>query len=108
MMTRLAPLALPVLLAVVVARPLPAADLLPRFVPTPADLKDADRRAAQPPAPGRVYRDRVTPNWFAAGTKFWYRNDLKAGTKEFVLVDAAKGTRGPAFDHVKLAASLSK
>lgn len=108
MFPRLLPLAIPVLLAVVVARPLPAADPLPRFVPTPADLKEADRRAAQPPTPGRVYRDKVTPNWFADGTKFWYRNDLKAGTKEFILVDAAKGTRGPAFDHAKLAAGLSK
>ena len=55
-----------------------------------------------------VYRDRVTPHWFANETKFWYRNDLKGGTKEFVLVDAEKGSRGPAFDHAKLAASLSK
>ncbi|MFO0800806.1 MAG: prolyl oligopeptidase family serine peptidase [Gemmataceae bacterium] len=108
MTRRLAPLLLPAVLAAVVTRPLPAADPLPRFVPTPADLKEADRRAAQPPAPGRVYRDKVTPNWFAEGTKFWYRNDLKAGTKEFVLVDAAKGTRRPAFDHAKLAAGLSK
>jgi len=105
---RFAPLLLPVLLAAVVARPLPAAEPLPRFVPTPADLKEADRRAAQPPAPGRVYRDKVTPTWFADGTKFWYRNDLKAATKEFILVDAAKGTRRPAFDHAKLAAGLSK
>ncbi len=105
---RLAPLLLPVLLATIVARPLPAADPLPRFVPSPGDLKEADRRGALPPAPGRAYREKVTPNWFADGSKFWYRNDLKAGTKEFVVVDAAKGARRPAFDHAKLAASLSK
>ena len=40
--------------------------------------------------------------------KFWYRNDLKGGAKEFVLVDAEKGTRALAFDHAKLAAALSK
>ena len=55
-----------------------------------------------------VYRDKVTPHWFADETKFWYRNDLKGGAKEFVLVDAEKGTRALAFDHAKLAASLSK
>ncbi|HEV3435854.1 MAG TPA: DPP IV N-terminal domain-containing protein, partial [Gemmata sp.] len=57
---------------------------------------------------GGVYRDKVTPHWFADDTKFWYRNDLKGGAKEFVLVDAEKGTRALAFDHAKLAASLSK
>ena len=55
-----------------------------------------------------VYRDKVTPHWFANESKFWYRNDLKGGTKEFILVDADKGVRGPAFDHAKLAAALSK
>jgi hypothetical protein len=58
--------------------------------------------------PSGVYRDRVTPHWFANETKFWYRNDLKDRTKEFVLVDAAKGTRKLAFDHEKLAAGLAK
>ena len=58
--------------------------------------------------PSGVYRDRVTPHWFAGDTKFWYRNDLKDRTKEFVLVDAEKGTRTPAFDHAKLAAALAK
>jgi dipeptidyl aminopeptidase/acylaminoacyl peptidase len=55
-----------------------------------------------------VYRDKVTPHWFAGDSRFWYRNDLKNNTKEFILVDADKGTRALAFDHVKLAAALSK
>jgi len=58
--------------------------------------------------PSGVYKDRITPHWFAGDTRFWYRNDLKGGTREFVLVDAEKGTRGPAFDHAKLAMGLSK
>ncbi len=73
-------------------------------------------RSADPPyqRPGRggpaarVYKDRIAPHWFAGGAKFWYRNDLKGGAREFVLVDAAAGKRGPAFDHAKLAAALSK
>ena len=63
-------------------------------------------KGARPPS--GVYRDRVEPHWFAQDTRFWYRNDLKGGTKEFVLVDAVKGTRALAFDHAKLAAALSK
>jgi dipeptidyl aminopeptidase/acylaminoacyl peptidase len=55
-----------------------------------------------------VYKDRIVPHWFADDTRFWYRNDLKGGAKEFVLVDAEAGTRAPAFDHAKLAAGLSK
>jgi dipeptidyl aminopeptidase/acylaminoacyl peptidase len=57
---------------------------------------------------GLVFKDRVTPRWFAENTRFWYRNDLTNRGKEFILVDAEKGTRGPAFDHARLAASLSK
>jgi hypothetical protein len=55
-----------------------------------------------------VYKARITPHWFALDTKFWYRNDLKGGAKEFILVDAEHGTRQPAFDHDRLAAALSK
>jgi len=55
-----------------------------------------------------VYKARLTPHWFADNTKFWYRNDLRNGAKEFILVDAAKASRAPAFDHAKLAAALSQ
>src|SRR5262245_65008884 len=58
--------------------------------------------------PTRVFKDRITPHWFADGTKCWYRNDLKGGTKEFVLVDAMAGKRDLAFDHKKLAEALAK
>ena len=65
-------------------------------------------------APGRdegrslVFKDRVTPHWFQSNTRFWYRNDLRNGVKEFIVVDAEHGTREPAFDHAKLAVALSK
>src|SRR6187401_887796 len=52
-----------------------------------------------------VDRGNVFPNWLP-GDKFWYRVLTPTGS-EFVLVDAAKGTRTVAFDHEKLAASLS-
>jgi dienelactone hydrolase len=55
-----------------------------------------------------VYKDRVTPHWLTDNTRFWYRNDLSGKTKEFILVDAERGTREPAFDHARLAVALSK
>ncbi|MFP6764597.1 MAG: hypothetical protein VB858_13300, partial [Planctomycetaceae bacterium] len=54
----------------------------------------------------RIYKAGVTPNWFAADTHFWYRNELADGRNEFVLVDAVKGIRKPAFDHEKLGQGL--
>ncbi len=56
----------------------------------------------------RVFKDRVSPHWFHDNTRFWYRNDLRGGTAEFIVVDAERGTRAPAFDHPKLAAALAK
>ena len=61
----------------------------------------------QPKGGGRVSKMTLTPNWVGE-SRFWYRNDLDGGKKEFILVDAEKGTRGPAFDHTKLAAALAK
>jgi dipeptidyl aminopeptidase/acylaminoacyl peptidase len=55
-----------------------------------------------------VYKYRVTPHWFHDNTRFWYRNDLRGGAREFIVVDADAGTRVPAFDHERLAAALSK
>ena len=56
--------------------------------------------------PRRVFKDRVTPHWFANNTRFWYRNDLQDGAKEFVLVDAERGVRGPAFNHETVALKM--
>ena len=55
-----------------------------------------------------IERDRVEPAWFDHNTRFWYRMDLFDSRQEFVLVDAAKGTRQPAFDHARVAAALTR
>ena len=52
-----------------------------------------------------IDRGNVTANWYAPD-KFWYRI-LTADGSEFIIVDAAKRTKVHAFDHGKLAASLS-
>ncbi|MEJ5275069.1 MAG: DPP IV N-terminal domain-containing protein [Thermogemmata sp.] len=56
----------------------------------------------------RVYKARVEPHWFANDSKFWYRNDLPQGKREYWLVDAQRGEKQPAFDHGRLAAALSR
>ena len=56
---------------------------------------------------GKVFRANVDPHWFDDNNKFWYRNDLADGAREFIVVDAVKGERRPAFDHAKLAEALA-
>jgi len=53
-----------------------------------------------------AFKLRVSPNWIQGSSRFWYRNDTRDG-KEFVVVDPAKSVRRPAFDHSRLASSLS-
>jgi dipeptidyl aminopeptidase/acylaminoacyl peptidase len=52
-----------------------------------------------------VFRGSVRPAWLV-DERFWYRNATESGS-EFVLIDAARRTRAPAFDHDKIAAALS-
>jgi len=48
----------------------------------------------------------VDPHWIGKSDSFWYRAARRDGV-EFVLVDPEKGTRRPAFDHARIASSLS-
>jgi len=57
---------------------------------------------------GKTFNMRISPNWFDDDTKFWYRNDLRDDTKEFILIDADQGSRKTAFNHRRLAQSLSR
>ena len=50
-----------------------------------------------------VYQARVAAHWLTNATQFWYRNDLRGGAREFILVDAGRGARKPAFDHKAVA-----
>ena len=64
------------------------------------------RGARQQGSSRLVYRDRVAPNWFANGSKFWYCNDLGDGKREFVLVDTEQGIRKLALDHEAVAKKM--
>ena len=56
---------------------------------------------------GNIYKSSINAQWSEDKSHFWYRNDLAKGHREFVLVDMTKGMRRLAFDHKKMAASLS-
>ena len=53
---------------------------------------------------GLFFGASVQPTWLS-GERLWYRNAIPEGA-EFVLVDAAAGTRARAFDHGRLAAAV--
>ena len=52
-----------------------------------------------------VYHSVERPVWLADG-RVWYRDRGPEGTT-YTIVDPAKGTKGPAFDHAKLANALT-
>jgi dipeptidyl aminopeptidase/acylaminoacyl peptidase len=76
----------------------------------PARAKAQSQQRGVGPGPGAnlVFKSQIAPHWFQNDTCFWYRNDLRGGAKEFVLVNAVNATRDKAFDHAKLAAALTR
>ncbi len=73
---------------------------------TSADYARAEAFLGQN-ASQRVFGAQVSPAWIDEGDRFWYRNRFQEG-HEFVLVDPEAGVRNRAFDHVALAAALSR
>jgi dipeptidyl aminopeptidase/acylaminoacyl peptidase len=55
-----------------------------------------------------LYKMRVQANWQASGNSFWYSNNGKDSTLEYVYVDVLTATKRPAFDHQRMADALSK
>src|SRR5215475_13345249 len=70
-----------------------------------------DYQRAQQFLPGNLrhvaYIADVGPHWIENSSRFWYRKSSPGGS-EFILVDAENNTRAPAFDHARLAQSLSR
>lgn len=54
----------------------------------------------------KTYYEKVNINWIDSSNQMWYSVNTPKGT-EYFLVNAEKGSRKPAFDQEKLAASLS-
>jgi len=86
------------------------AQSLPPYQPSAAEEKTAYQSAAHLDSiiRGKAYKTTVKPHWQANNKSFWYKNYLKDSTVEFILVDAVKGTKSPAFDHEKIAAALKQ
>jgi dipeptidyl-peptidase 4 len=53
-----------------------------------------------------VFDTSVTPRWLESGDRFWYSYQTREG-RRFYLVDPVKKTKGPLFDHAKMAAQLT-
>ena len=70
-------------------------------------LADYQRgQGLQAKARGLVVNAPGPANWIGESDHFWYTKSVAGGT-EFVLVDAAAGTKKPAFDHDKLAVAIN-
>jgi dipeptidyl aminopeptidase/acylaminoacyl peptidase len=71
---------------------------------TLADYRRADSVAvrARAPVPGVAEE----PSWIGETGRFWYRRSV-AGGHQFVVVDPERRRKTPAFDHERLARSLS-
>lgn len=55
----------------------------------------------------KVFRNlQIQPRWLS-GTRFWYTRETDEGT-EWVMVEADRARKSPAFDHRKLGAALSQ
>ncbi|MFO7865632.1 MAG: DPP IV N-terminal domain-containing protein [Candidatus Aminicenantes bacterium] len=82
-----------------------SADQPDKRVLTPEDYFRAEKFLRQH-TDHLVYGADVRPNWVDEN-HFWYRNLIPEGS-EFVLIDVKNKKRQRAFDHKKLAASLSE
>jgi dipeptidyl aminopeptidase/acylaminoacyl peptidase len=70
-------------------------------------LADYERgQSLRTKAQGLVVNEPRTPTWIGESDHFWYARAVKGGS-EFVLVDAASGTKKPAFDQEKLASAIN-
>jgi dipeptidyl-peptidase-4 len=83
--------------------------LTPLLASAQGTLADYERavRFLPPHVRHLVAEADVSPHWIEKTSRFWYRHEGPAG-KEFWLVDAAANKREPAFDHSKIAATLSQ
>ncbi len=89
------------------ARTLTIAVLFAGMALSQGTLADYQRaQGLQSKARGLVVNAPGAANWIGDSHRFWYSKSVKGGT-EFVLAEAATGTKKPAFDHDKLAAAIS-
>ena len=88
-----------ILILTAICTPLPAA-----AQGTLADYRRADGLGDR--LQGLVVDVAERPSWIGEANRFWYRKTVEGG-HSFVLVDAETEAKGPAFDHERLASTLS-
>jgi len=81
-----------------------------RYAPSPDEVRQAYDRAdhLQESLRNKSYKLTIKPIWYDKDRHFWYLNKLKGDTKEFISVETSHGHRSSAFDHARLAESLSQ
>lgn len=82
---------------------------MPLFTPAADDFEAMYRRMREAPARWEALTPKVAvePHWLEGG-RFWYRAQRPGGTWEFLLVDPARKSKAPAFDHATLARELGQ
>ena len=73
---------------------------------TRADYQRAERFLS-PSADTLVSSVAGRPHWLAQTDRFWYRRDLPHA-RQYLLVDPARATKVPAFDHARLGEALGR
>ncbi|HEV8287254.1 MAG TPA: DPP IV N-terminal domain-containing protein [Chitinophagaceae bacterium] len=83
---------------------------LPQYKPTRDEMLNRYRQTAllDSVIRNKVFKTNIQANWQAGGESFWYRNTLKDSVFEYFYVDAEKGQKQKAFDHVRLAQAVEK
>lgn len=69
------------------------------------DYRRADRLKEE--VEKRVVNSFVWPTWIGKTSKFWYLNRIQ-GNEKYMLYNASRKQKSPAFNHKKLAEALSK
>ena len=80
-------------------KPYQPSDLLENYRQAHASINDVNNK---------MIRHRVSPHWVEEDNKFWYKLDLHAGKREWVVVDCLAGKRQPAFNHTAVGKQLSE
>ncbi len=69
-----------------------------------ADYERANSLAAR--TEGKVFRQRIRPNWLTHQSQFWYQIETAPKQYEYVWIDAVSGVRKPLLDPVRARAAL--
>ena len=84
--------------------------LLPPYMPSHEEIIARYKAVATKDSTVKntIYKATIDAHWLPGSNAFWYRNILHDSTTEYLLVNAANGSRRKAFNEAALATALSK